>query len=142
MRTLGVPWLRLSPGVRQAEVDAHLSQLAHRLSPAPRARHGGWLIQFDSPVSPEIELLLFAKRRWATLCASALVTPLEDETARDAAHQEQGLIALPVSRRGYELILGQHVDLSLRADFPYLEAIGRSLAHRVEIAASRLLAAV
>jgi hypothetical protein len=142
MRTLGVPWLRFSPNVRQVEVDVHLRQLAHRLSPVPRPSHGGWLIQLDSSVSPEFELLLFARRRWATLCASALVTPLENESARNAWRQEQGLMALPAPPHGYELILGQHIDLSLRADLTYLEAIGRSLAYRVEQAARRLLAAV
>lgn len=132
-------WLRLSPAVRQEEVDRHVRLLAYQLAASPRASRGGWLLDMGSESSAPVELLLVAKRRWLTICATTLVRVEPDSLL---APVDDPLVALPVAEGAYELILGQRVDLAFRADLPFLEAVGKSLTRQVERGARRLLAGV
>lgn len=132
-------WLRLSPAVRQEEVDRHVRLLAYRLTAAPRACRGGWLLDTGSDPSTPVELLLVARRRRLTICATTLVRVEPDSLL---APVDAPLVALPVAAGAYELILGQQVDLAFRADLPFLEAVGKSLTRQVERGARRLLAGV
>ena len=127
-------WQRLSPKVSQSHAERHVRGIFSAFSATQRQCPGGWLLALESDNAASVELLVFPKRRWLTLCATALVKA--DQIA--SADLRDGLVALPVTENAYELILGQQVDLAFRADLPFLVAIGRSLVGRVENAAQRL----